>query len=116
LLRATVATLGCERFAARIFPQCIPSLNYRISSYAPPKLNGPVIASINAAARYGIVGEAIPVEQTGAYRPSRSWNGQGHALRPEACQTCADTAYGSAAAPELDHQGEANCSPLPGHR
>ena len=92
-----MATLGCERFAARIFPQCIPSLNYRISSYAPPKLNGPVIASINAAARYGIVGEAIPVEQTGAYRPSRSWNGQGHALRPEACQTCADTAYGSAA-------------------
>jgi hypothetical protein len=104
LLRATVPTLGCERFAARIFPQCIPSLNYRISSYAPPKLNGPVIASINAAARYGIVGEAIPVEQTDAYRPSRSWNGQGHdqlhreALRPEACQTCADTAYGSAAA------------------
>src|SRR5262249_55207161 len=102
LLRATVPTLGCERFAARIFPQCIPSLNYRISSYAPPKLNGPVIASINAAARYGIVGEAIPVEQTDAYRPSRSWNGQGHdqlhreALRPEACQTCADTAYGSA--------------------
>jgi 2-keto-4-pentenoate hydratase len=45
---------------------------------APPKLNGPVIASINAAARYGIVGEAIPVEQTDAYPPSRSWNGQGH--------------------------------------
>jgi hypothetical protein len=45
---------------------------------APPKLNGTFIASINAAARYGIVGEAIPVEQTDAYRPSRSWNGQGH--------------------------------------
>ena len=46
---------------------------------------------------------AIPLEQTDAYPPSRSWNGQGHAqlhrgaLRPEACQTCADTAYGSAA-------------------
>ena len=34
---------------------------------APSKLNGPVIASINAGARYGIVGEALPVEQTDAF-------------------------------------------------
>ena len=34
---------------------------------APSKLNGPVITSIDAGARYGIMGEAIPVDQTDAF-------------------------------------------------
>src|SRR3546814_13668453 len=36
------------------------------------KMTGPVITSINVGARYGVLGEAIPVERTDAFLAARA--------------------------------------------